>query len=256
MASNVVHRLFNELARAIPLPYPEGVVPVPEQIQGTAFFPGGTGLWVDAAPELPPMPVGGVMVLGHDFHSVAGYQKSLAAGAESLKSPTWSRLLELLDRIPIQRSACFFTNIYMGLREDEKSTGPFPGAKSPEFVTRCRDFLLLQIAMQRPSVMLSLGAHVPQFLAPLSPQLTGWAAPSGFKQWDEAGTAIVSDVSFGVPRHQPCTVVALVHPSSRPLHVGRRRWGTLTGDEAEVALVREALGRLDPARRAEVEGAK
>ena len=60
-------------------PYPKGVVPVPERLPGTAFFPGAAGLWAfDPDAPLPPMPVGGVMVLGHDFYSEAGYRRFLA----------------------------------------------------------------------------------------------------------------------------------------------------------------------------------
>ena len=68
-------------------PYPSGVVAVQEQIAGTSFFPGGTGIWCGDHQEVPPLPVGGVIVLGHDFHSVAGYEWSLENGAENLSSP-------------------------------------------------------------------------------------------------------------------------------------------------------------------------
>lgn len=65
-------RLWNELSNVEP--YPEGVLAVPEPIIGTAFFPGGFGLWNPVATKpLPPMPKGGVMVLGQDFHSEHGY---------------------------------------------------------------------------------------------------------------------------------------------------------------------------------------
>src|SRR6476620_3465173 len=78
--------------------YPAGVVRVPEPIPGLAFFPGGYGLW-DTGPDrpLPDFPVGGVMVLGHDFHSEAGYRDSLARGRESPTQPTWRNLLALLN---------------------------------------------------------------------------------------------------------------------------------------------------------------
>jgi hypothetical protein len=39
--------LWNELSAVAP--YPEGVLAVPEPIVGTAFFPGGFGLWNPAA---------------------------------------------------------------------------------------------------------------------------------------------------------------------------------------------------------------
>ena len=55
-------------------PNPTNVVPVPAPIQGTAFFPGGFGLWrEDVSRPLPAWPLGGVMILGHDFHSEYAY---------------------------------------------------------------------------------------------------------------------------------------------------------------------------------------
>lgn len=62
---------------------------MPERLGGTAFFPGGAGLW-DArlGRALPPMPVGGVMVLGHDFYSEAGFRKFAARRGESTRGPT------------------------------------------------------------------------------------------------------------------------------------------------------------------------
>lgn len=47
--------------------YPKGVIRVPAPIAGTAFFPGGHGLWrPDVLKPLPEFPLGGIMVLGHD----------------------------------------------------------------------------------------------------------------------------------------------------------------------------------------------
>ena len=111
---------------------------------------------------------------------------------------------------------------------------------------RCRDFFLVQLAAQKPSLILSLGANVPPFLSPLSPQLARWAAPSGFRQWDTDETSLLSEVSFGVAGHEPCVVAAVVHPSFRPVNVGRRRWGGLKGDAAEMALVKEAMKQAAP----------
>jgi hypothetical protein len=62
-----VDRLFQALCEVEP--YPPGVCPIPRRIVGPAFFPGGAGLW-EAEPgsdSLPPMPIHGIMVLGHDF---------------------------------------------------------------------------------------------------------------------------------------------------------------------------------------------
>jgi len=52
--------------------YPKGVVPVPEPISGTAFFPGGLGLLFDESAE-PGSDAADVMVVGPDFNTAATY---------------------------------------------------------------------------------------------------------------------------------------------------------------------------------------
>jgi hypothetical protein len=72
-----VERLFALLATFGP--YPKGVVQMNGRIGGTAFFPGGAGLWNTRPGEpLPPMPMGGVMVLGHSFDCETSFIASLA----------------------------------------------------------------------------------------------------------------------------------------------------------------------------------
>lgn len=241
-----IEDLFRHLAPDVE-PYPEGVVRPDGHIPGTAFFPGGSGLWMPNGLTRPPMPTGGVMVLGHDFHSETGFKASLAQGTEFPERPangyrvpaTWIALRRLLDeaRVPLER--CFFTNAYMGLREGHGNTGPFPGARDPAFVARCRRFFLRQLDAQQPAVILSLGIWVPRFLAPLSSQLDQWSRAKRMKDLDDAGP-IVHNVSFSGSRLS-CTVAALTHPSLRGPNVRRRRYDGATGHEAEIALLIEAM---------------
>ena len=218
--------------------YPKGVKPVPEQIQGTSFFPGGIGLWRESLTEVPQFPVGGVMVLGQDFDSVAGYEKSRRRGAESPNYPTWRNLLLLLDKAQIAQERCFFTNIYMGLREGTINTGPFPGSKDPEFRERCRDFFIRQLEAQRPCLILALGAYVPPFLATLSDELSGWTKWPGFRKLDEKDCAIIPAALFPKAKHK-CALVALTHPSFS-LNARHRRWQSFQGYWAEVQMVKHA----------------
>ncbi|PLS79573.1 MAG: hypothetical protein CYG59_12535 [Chloroflexi bacterium] len=223
-------------------PYPKGVVPVPKQIAGTAFFPGGSGLWQpNGSDVLPHFPVGKVMVLGHDFHSEIGYHQSLAKCGENLKGPTWRNLLKLLREADIEPEQCFFTNAYMGLRAGSNTTGKFPGAYDADFVERCRSFLAEQIAVQQPRLILTLGNYVPSILASLSTDLGQWRKNHSLIQLDALGVPIVTDVRFHEDYNWRTAVVALTHPSLRPANIGRRHYRELRGNEAEVAMVREAI---------------
>lgn len=237
-----VHVLFRDSEKV--RPYPLGVVEVPEQIQGTSFFPGGTGLWWGGARVIPALPVGKVMILGHDFHSVAGYEWSLKHVKENLDTTTWLHLRELLQRVPIRLEDCFFTNIFLGLREGAATTGRFPGANNPEFVDRCRKFFLQQVAVQQPRLVLALGAYVPQFLAPLSQQLEAvWTTTSSFSRRDKDKTSIRTKVIFQNVNHRPCVVASIIHPCMRNSNVKHRHWHerNLHGDAAELALLQHAV---------------
>ena len=93
-----VEYLFN---RQKTLKYPASgvVVPVREVIPGTAFFPGGYGLWrgegtPTSEESLPPMPCEKVMVLGNNFDLEKNYEASREKGNE-LYTDTWRNLRQL-----------------------------------------------------------------------------------------------------------------------------------------------------------------
>ena len=187
-----IESLFRDLS--IVEPNPDGVVPMSGRLPATAFFPGGSGLWrTKAGWPLPAVPTAGVMILGHDFHSQAAFTEALKHGGEvdfdpagtpRPRVPTWATTLPLLDEFCIPPQRCFFTNVYMGLRAGSKTTGRFAGARDAAFVARCRRFFQRQLEMQQPRVILTLGAWVPRFLAPLSQQLDDWRLANTLKQLD------------------------------------------------------------------------
>jgi uracil-DNA glycosylase len=230
--------------------YPPGVLAVPEPIAGTSFFPGGYGLWnPDTAWPLPAFPTGGVMALGHDFHSEAGYNASLARGYESPSQPTWRNLSALLAQAGIAPEECFFTNVYMGLRAGKLTTGPFPGARDGDFVAHCRRFLARQLAVQRPSLILTLGVYAPHILARLSPELAAWAEARGLKHLDATGP-VRHEVSFHDVAGLRAGLVALTHPCLRHASVRHRRYGGREGTEAEELMLQDAVAGYRDAARA------
>jgi hypothetical protein len=69
---------MQELRRMLKMvnPYPKGMMPIPTAISGTAFFPGGTGLWQTESSRSRATSHRQVMILGHDFDSEAAYNRS------------------------------------------------------------------------------------------------------------------------------------------------------------------------------------
>jgi uracil-DNA glycosylase len=226
--------------------YPDEVIPMPGCILGTAFFPGGLGLWNSNPNTSPhPVPVGGILIVGHNFDSEVGFQRSLHQGGENPNGATWRPLLAFLQQVGIAPEQCFFTNAYVGLRAGNRAMGAFAGARDPDFVRWCRSFLLKQLRVIQPRLILTLGAYVPRFLAPLSPELqTVWSKATGLRMLDEQEVALVYPCTFsGVLR--PAAVVALTHPAYRRLNVKSRCYEDQQGEEAEQALVRAALRRVE-----------
>lgn len=226
-------------------PYPPGVWSINGMIPGTAFAPGGAGL-VRPKPDrrLPDWPAGGVMVLGHNFDSAYGYERSFEAGEESERGATWRRLRKLLHAAAVELEACYFTNAFAGVIAGESSVGEFPGARDAAFTDRCLSFLCTQLSVQRPRAMVVLGRHVPPLLARLSPDLTDWAEPRTLAALDRAGRSLVHDVRFP---HDPAiraSMAVVAHPSFAHVNQKTRSYGGATGAEAEVALVRAALAHV------------
>jgi hypothetical protein len=78
----VVDRLFIRIDELVPAAlYPDHVLQIPGRINGTGFFPGGSGLYLEERNrDLVEFPFGGVMILGHNFDSESGFKKSLKRG--------------------------------------------------------------------------------------------------------------------------------------------------------------------------------
>ena len=235
-----VEYLFDRLQN---ISYPDGLDLVPAKISGTAFFPGGYGLWREEGRPLPPMPCGKVMVLGQDFGKKKDHKKALCVGHER-DTPTWRNLLRLLKGACIPPQDCFFTNAYMGLRTNKSSTGPSPGTRDERFRERCRSFLVEeQIAVQEPKLILVLGLEPAALIASVSSDLAAWRKQHAAWGWNDLYAAgPLKHAGFGGPVRRLTTVVALLHPSGYNLgnNLACRRYRGYTGMDAELELLREA----------------
>jgi hypothetical protein len=222
-----------------PAPYPPGMLPIPEPIPGRAFFPGGYGL---CAPNAP-FPFGKVMIVGQDFDTRVSYEESFDDGEESeTGNVTWRNLLAVLDEAQINPADCFYTNYFLGMRKEGKSTGKSPGQKCPAFVAHCGQILLEQVKVQRPRLVLIMGIEVPRFLARMSPELTGWRNAENNDAINATGP-LQHAVTFDGIAEFSTTVAVLTHPCHRHLNVRLRSYQGLCGHEAEMALLRDALLR-------------
>ena len=152
----VVADLFKEMDSTVSA-YGPGAVKAHRLVDGTAFFPGGIGLWRGLKPygEAPPkFPRHPIMILGHNFDKVAGLEASWARGVELMDGATWLVLRRYLDAARIDMTDCFFTNVFVGL-QPVKSPGKV--IASAEYYEQCRAFLVRQVERVEPRLVATLG---------------------------------------------------------------------------------------------------
>ena len=235
MSREVAEQLWQEMSPAV-WPFPDHVKDVRKPIERTAFFPGGLGLWLEADGACGEFPVGQIMVVGQDFNTESAYERALERGTEVDISVTWRKLRELLRESGISPNRCFFTNVYMGLRDEGSEIGPFPGGKDERFVKRCVEFFKKQLEVAKPKLIVTLGLAPLRFMAT---HLCRVRTPKTL-----AGcTEIYHPVSLA---HGAVTVVALTHPSLYHANVGRRKYGQLGGAEAEKEMIADGLKAAFP----------
>jgi uracil-DNA glycosylase len=222
-------RLWQAMRSAVS-PFPEGTADVPEPIKGTAFFPGGLGLWLHENGS-GESPIGQIMIVGQDFNSERVYEQARRDGTEVGSSATWKALQRLLTASDVSLNQCFFTNLYMGLRKGGSETGRFPGARDRNFVQRCLAFFITQMEVVRPKLILTLGVEPFRVLAT---HLFHVPAPKTLSACVEIRPSVQLV-------HGGATVVALTHPSFYDANVWRRKYAGLTGAEAEKAMIADGM---------------
>lgn len=229
---NEIKNLFDAAGQ---LNYPDYMKKFINTFTGLGFFPIGDGTWKQDGSVSEKT----VMVLGQDFDCESNYLKAAEFQAEDpTKNATWRNLLAFLEQVQIAPVHCFFTNAIMGIREGYEGTGKSPAFKDKAFIEECRKFFLLQFNTQKPELVLVLGKYVAEFLAPIDPAFSRWKSIPNFDFIDSNGLSVITvELSPGL---QTCFVL-LVHPSFRDSNVGRRKFGDLTGNDAEVAMVNSSL---------------
>jgi len=106
----------------------------------------------------------------------------------------WKNGLSLVDRAGIPTSEAFFTNVYVGLVAGNNPSAPFPGGRDLSFCRWCAAFLIEQIHVMQPRLVVVLGDK----------------ARRALDRWNVAAGARVDGKT-----------VALFHPSARISHADR-----------------------------------
>jgi hypothetical protein len=219
----------------------EPAVRVPAATAGTAFFPGGHGLWSppndineqsDSALQRP------VMVVAHNFGDITYHCECAARGEDvSALNGTWPRLRKLLRGA---EPMCYFTNIYIGLLPPESRSlrGPFPGCHDARFVAECQRMMVEQLLVVKPRLLVALGMDAIPFLARTIPALSGWIGRKGgyksLTQIDQEGGALVSNV--GIPYSDLRMQAAAFYHPCEGRNQPHRRFEGKSGEAAELAL--------------------
>ncbi len=182
------------------------------------------------------------MILANDYFTLSGFQDLLEADCEAVSEPFWRNLLPLLHDAGVPLDSCFFTNASIARTDGEDDPrGRRHGFSFAYFAPACAQFLVKQIEVIEPTVILTLGEYAPQVLAMLCPSLSTLSPWPGFAGIDRSALALHRRVRVeGLERPVPA-VALLVHPSYRQLNVRLRTHGSVLGHGAEVQLVKTAL---------------
>ena len=137
--------------------YPSGIAPFPFRLSGQGFFPGGDGLWRDDAssPTAGELPTGGVLFLAADFGTLESYNKLCSHGYQS--APIWKNLKRRILDAGLPTNKIFCSNIYPGLRVENRALGVYPAVQNPEYPLFSVEMLRFQIETLSPKLIVSLG---------------------------------------------------------------------------------------------------
>lgn len=158
----MVIQLLNELEAMVGSMHPS-VTPPPvvpwELVDGTAFFPGGSGLWRGRSNggSLPEhFPDRCVMFVGHNYDNVSGFDRAVRDRGE-VERPFWrDRFIPILEAAGVLPGRCFFTNALVGFKA---GTALGKVAAVDGYEQQCTAFLARQIEIVGPAAIVSLGAE-------------------------------------------------------------------------------------------------
>jgi hypothetical protein len=182
LAHDVVQDLLDAMAITVTDYHPSVGRTAPrvnQLIQGTAFFPGGSGLWrgSELRGPLPEyFPDSPVMFVLHNYDKIASHDRAIARGGE-VDSHFWrGRLLPIITRAGLDPSGCFFTNALTGCIPGNSAVGDMPTTEGYE--EQCLRFLGVQIGIVRPRVVIAFGDKARARLRKVMPSAPALTHPS------------------------------------------------------------------------------
>ena len=211
----------------------DSLLQVNEQVEGTAFFPCGSGLYENSNETID------ILVLGQDFGTVHYYKEALSVKDKDLNSPTWKNLISLFNNAGINMSQCFFSNVYMGVRIKNNMVGKaVPKRKcNLSFIKDNMEFLREQIKTVNPKAIITLGNYATSMLInSCDSGLTNWSRSGKVSDITENDVAVFGDLKI------PC--VALLHPSMRYANLHKRNAKLSSNDndgDIEIKLLKEIV---------------
>lgn len=133
------------------------------------FFPLGSGILAENKSQIEKATIaeGGIMILGNDFGTVT-YLATKCQNNRENSSKTITNLLSLGLSLDIT----FFTNFYLGLRDDELYQGTSMTKRvkklEQDYKDLCFDFFKVQLEMINPKTIVCLGKEVGHTLSEYS----------------------------------------------------------------------------------------
>jgi hypothetical protein len=186
------------------------------------------------------------MIVGRDFDTKQNHAAAVSRG-EEIADGTWRNLIALLREAQIPLTSCFYTNAFMGLRVGEMGTsnmGKVTGHADPTFVRACQRFFLRQLDLVQPRLILCLGTAAPAFMMSCGDLPACWDKKSLIEIDRSPSGPLLANIQFFGDTRLVSTLAILVHPSLRPPNVRRRSYRGLSGHEAEVALLGDAVEHI------------
>jgi hypothetical protein len=213
--------------------YPSNIKRICGNEQGNIFFPGGKGIFDEETERISDKEI---MITGYQFDRCLDYLQTPGIDQQISRTNTaWANLMLLLCKGGVDPGHCFFTNAVLGVQDQNGSANkPSPVTKR-YFLEHCRSVFRMELEIQKPRMIIVLGLRAARFLSLLHPKLEGWATLGNFTEADRKMLAVMEKIPL-TATSEP-TLVLLVHPAGRQGNIRHRKYGSFTGDNAEIRLL-------------------